>query len=58
MSGLDTSQEVTEQVAEHADEAHVHSRPHDPISGRSPLAEAAAADTPAAEPADDVSDTA
>lgn len=39
MSGLDTSQIITDEASQHADEMHVHSRPHPDISGQSPLAE-------------------
>jgi hypothetical protein len=37
MSGLDTSQLITDDASEHAEEMHLHSRPHKPISGKSPL---------------------
>jgi hypothetical protein len=39
MSGLDTSQQITDDASEHAAERHLASRPHEPISGRSPLIE-------------------
>jgi hypothetical protein len=37
MSGLDTSQQITDDASEHAAEMHLASRPHKPISGKSPL---------------------
>jgi hypothetical protein len=37
MSGLDTSQQITDDASEHAAERHLASRPHAPISGKSPL---------------------
>jgi hypothetical protein len=37
MSGLDTSQSITDEASQHAEEQHVHSRPHADISGESPL---------------------
>jgi hypothetical protein len=37
MSGLDTSQLITDEASEHAEEMHLASRPHKPISGKSPL---------------------
>jgi hypothetical protein len=37
MSGLDTSQQITDDASEHAAERHLASRPHEPISGKSPL---------------------
>jgi hypothetical protein len=37
MSGLDTSQLITDDASEHAEERHLASRPHKPISGKSPL---------------------
>jgi hypothetical protein len=37
MSGLDTSQQITDDASEHAAERHLASRPHKPISGKSPL---------------------
>ncbi len=37
MSGLDTSQQITDDASEHAAELHLASRPHKPISGKSPL---------------------
>lgn len=39
MSGLDTSQQITDDASEHAAERHLASRPHEPISGKSPLIE-------------------
>jgi hypothetical protein len=47
MSGLDTSQQITDDASEHAAELHLASRPHKPISGKSPLMGDEA--TPAAE---------
>ena len=43
MSGLDTSQQITDDASEHAAELHLASRPHKPISGKSPLIEDEAA---------------
>ncbi len=37
MSGLDTSQAITDEASQHASELHLASRPHKDISGRSPL---------------------
>ncbi len=37
MSGLDTSQLITDYASEHAKEQHLASRPHKDISGKSPL---------------------
>jgi hypothetical protein len=39
MSGLDTSQLITDDASEHAKELHLASRPHKDISGKSPLTE-------------------
>jgi hypothetical protein len=46
MSGLDTSQAITDEASLHAEEMHVHSRPHKDISGKTPE-EVAASHTPA-----------
>jgi hypothetical protein len=37
MSGLDTSQSITDEASQHAEELHLASRPHADISGQSPL---------------------
>jgi hypothetical protein len=37
MSGLDTSQSITDDASQHAAELHLASRPHKDISGKSPL---------------------
>ena len=38
MSGLDTSQIITDDASQHAEELHIASRPHKDVSGQSPLA--------------------
>ncbi|MCW2529097.1 MAG: hypothetical protein JWM76_3957 [Pseudonocardiales bacterium] len=45
MSGLDTSQPITDEASLHAEEMHVHSRPHQDVSGKTPE-EVAASHTP------------
>jgi hypothetical protein len=55
MSGLDTSQTITDEASQHAKEMHVASRPHEDISGKSPLQDDShddETDQPAAEPAE------
>lgn len=37
MSGLDTSQSITDDASQHAEEIGEHSRPHPDISGKSPV---------------------
>jgi len=37
MSGLDTSQSITDDASQHAAELHLASRPHKDNSGKSPL---------------------
>jgi hypothetical protein len=52
MSGLDTSQIITDEASQHAEELHVHSRPHADISGRSPMDENPAQESTDAESTD------
>jgi hypothetical protein len=56
MSGLDTSQIITDEASQHADELHLHSRPHADISGQSPVAEDATDSHDEAAPAADGTD--
>jgi hypothetical protein len=53
MSGLDTSQSITDEASQHAEELHLQSRPHKDISGESPLTDAEPASTEPDTPAED-----
>jgi len=57
MSGLDTSQLITDYASEHAKEQHLASRPHKDISGKNPLI-ADEATSPAADEATSPADEA
>jgi hypothetical protein len=53
MSGLDTSQAITDEASQHAEELHLQSRPHKDISGESPLTDAEPTSTESDTPAED-----